>query len=840
MTRYISVKTLIFCCIILSVTAHATNSIGGNSVSLPKTTSVFSRLAKVVVIGLAFGAHFQAFASPFAQKHTHSLNKRQNNEGHLCIPNSDNIFYVGQNNFTDCLEQYPQGNFTFVERVNFEEFSQNEKDKYPLYNDSVPFSGSLNMFPYSFDNFNITRSEFAAFFHTINNAAVKANFTNVNMLGSLVGAFVAQLYGHNDIELEYDTILITLKQSSNVGLISIGSVIGTTKSESVNNILFKSKQYFNITFPSNVIGQGTFLALAEGRSMNMMHITVNEFFLKCLSRECGFINTFSQGGNFDVTYRGGTVMMDGKDRNEQSLIGAFGNMHITHVFIKLDLRIDRLIMIGNDARTAAVAAVIGTTGAVQLGAKKKIILISGTHVDIQGGTSNAIGIASAASLQEVPPFYLFSINGTLGTPHYVLAPQGSCRGSMIDWSGVHLNTTNLGCTGALELDTIRPEHWRQAHRLMAEERCEGKEDCFYVSEDLLALVRGKNNNFFLVTRQRYPQNNANDGQGVVHVTQYTLEDPAYAPILNTSFAINGTRLFTNETETLLPVTSPLSVSLTDDHQLLMLYGATGNLKVASMPLRATNDTTYTIHDVQSDATPVQMDNGIIWLNQQDNVLTYNISNGVAQAFSQESIVPSQANLVGAKRYQDRVYTAQIENNINLLITRLFNNGNPDLNWSYVLPLPSDYSTTPHQLNVEGNANDPIVSFPKVSELSRADFLNNVYLTVEIPPEGGRGKWRYGNESFTGTLQPPTEVPTLKSTTESNEGVGNMTTKSTPIDIMNSTDVTHDNGNAGAIAGGILAPVVIGGSTTAIIMIIVCHKKKSTLCKKIEKSDNTAL
>ena len=183
MTRYISVKTLIFCCIILSVTAHATNSIGGNSVSLPKTTSVFSKLAKVVVIGLAFGAHFQAFASPFAQKHTHSLNKRQNNQNNgsnlsndssLCVPNSDDIFYVGQNNFTDCLEQYPQGNFTFVERVNFEEFPQSEKDKYPLYNVSVPFSGSLNMFPYSFDNFNITRSKFAAFVHTINNATVKS------------------------------------------------------------------------------------------------------------------------------------------------------------------------------------------------------------------------------------------------------------------------------------------------------------------------------------------------------------------------------------------------------------------------------------------------------------------------------------------------------------------------------------------------------------------------------------------------------------------------------------------------------------------------------------------
>ena len=100
MTRYISVKKLIFCCIILSVTAHATNSIGGNSVSLQKTTSVFSRLAKVAIVSLALGSHLQTLASPFSKKHTHSLNKRQNNEGRLCIPNSDNIFYVGQNNFT--------------------------------------------------------------------------------------------------------------------------------------------------------------------------------------------------------------------------------------------------------------------------------------------------------------------------------------------------------------------------------------------------------------------------------------------------------------------------------------------------------------------------------------------------------------------------------------------------------------------------------------------------------------------------------------------------------------------------------------------------------------------
>ena len=135
------------------------------------------------------------------------------------------FFYVGQNNLTNCLDQHPQGNFTFIECVNFEEFPQSEKDKYPLYNDSVPFSGSLNMFPYSFDNFNITRSFVATFFFAINNAAVKANFTNVNLLGDQAGTFVSQLYGHNDIELEYDTILITLKKSSTSFGFHAGAII---------------------------------------------------------------------------------------------------------------------------------------------------------------------------------------------------------------------------------------------------------------------------------------------------------------------------------------------------------------------------------------------------------------------------------------------------------------------------------------------------------------------------------------------------------------------------------------------------------------------------------------
>ena len=178
-------------------------------------------------------------------------------------------------------------------------------------------------------------------------------------------------------------------------------------------------------------------------------------------------------------------------------------------------------------------------------------------------------------------------------------------------------------------------------------------------EDLLALVKERDNSFFLVTRQRYPYNNANDGQGVVRVIQFILNNPQYDPTINAAFSINGTRLFTNATETLLPVERPLSTSITDDDQLLMLYGETGHLKVASIPLMGMNDTTYTLHTVQSSAAPVQIDKNILWLKQDGNLLAYNVSDASTEVFSRNTFLSNLVNVTGAQRYQDYVYTAQL-------------------------------------------------------------------------------------------------------------------------------------------------------------------------------------
>ena len=304
---------------------------------------------------------------------------------------------------------------------------------------------------------------------------------------------------------------------------------------------------------------------------------------------------------------------------------------------------------------------------------------------------------------------------------------------MIDWSSVHLNTNNLGCTGALELETLRPEHWREAHRLVTIELCQDQENCFYVSEDLVALVKERDNSFFLVTRQRYPYNNANDGQGVVRVIQYILDNPQYNPTINASFTINGTRLFTNATKTLLPVERPLSTSITDDDQLLMLYGETGNLKIASMPLMGMNDTTYTLHTVQSNAAPVQIDKNILWLNQEGDLLAYNLSDASIEVFSRNTTLPNLVNVTGVQRYQNYVYTAQLENSTTIFMTRFFKEGRHDVNWTSSFPFTYDH--TYHQLQVSGDDNEPVISFPHIAELYQHTLSNRSYVTIELPPRG---------------------------------------------------------------------------------------------------------
>ena len=793
------VKHLFFCVMVLSIGIHATNSVAESVDRLPKTTSILSMFAKAVVLGLAFGSQVQVLASPSSQKQTHSLNKRQEQQGsNACVANSDDIFYVGQDNLTRCLEQHQRGTFIFIERVNFTQFTENEKEKYPLYNDSVPFSGSLTMFPYSFDHFNITRfklggmitkSEAAAMFFKVENATIRANLTYPDVTGDYFAALIAgDAFGENTIELELDSAAVKLSSGRTLA----GGVIVGLSESSVNHVTVRVKNYLYV---SGGLGAGGLIGyITENASVDINAI-IDAVIVECdkYGPYGGIIGGVATNAHIKINLKGSLIRMIDRPLMDFPLktIGAlYGeikgplvpidnpNMQIIdNINIHIDntnIQIDNVIIEGG---TDSTASVLYADLFIEL-ANHNITLIRGMHVNIQASRSNAIGIGNIDNperkimsvksipaescrirfedidikIRKISPIYLLFINGTLGSPNHILAPEGvSCEGSMIDWSSVHLNTNNLGCAGALELETLRPEHWREAHRLVGVELCQDQENCFYVSEDLLTLVK-RDHSFFLVTRQRYPYNNANDGQGIVRVIQYILDKSQYDPIINASFAINGTRLFTNATETLLSVERPLSTSLTDDHQLLMLYGETGNLKIASMPLIGMNDATYEIHTVQSSAAPVQIDKNILWLNQNGNLLAYNASSASTEIFSRNTTLsswPGSVNLIGAQRYQDYVYTAQLENGTHLFMARFFNDGRQDANWTSSLPFAYDH--TYHQLQISGENNEPIISFPHVTELYQHNLLNRSYTTIKLPSRGGVGEWHYSNESFTKTL-----------------------------------------------------------------------------------------
>ena len=830
-------KNLFFCVIVLFISIHATSSIAESSGRLSKTTSsIFNMFTKAVVIGFALGCNVQILASSFYHKQRHSLNKcqEQQNSSSVCVPNSDYIFYVGQNNLTRCLEQNPQGTFIFVERVNFTQFSEDEKNKYPLYNNTVPFSGSLTMFPYSFDHFNITRSISAAMFFTIKNAVIRANLTRPDItavnapIGNAALVTIGSV-GHNTLKIELDSA--SVKAFNTFG--TAGGIIAFFAKNSINNISVRVKDSLNVCASYQTAGgfigrTGVNSSLELNATINTMTVEFNTYGLYA-----GIIGKVYKNSRIKVNLKGSLIhIIDNDSMNgyNKRLSALYDEIHENIKQISHNIQIDHVIIEGGIDSTENVIY----AGLVSQPVNNKTTLIRGMRVNIQAAGLNAIGIGEVQpNIRKISPVYLLSINGTLKSPNHILAPQGvSCEGSMIDWSGVHFNINNLGCDDALELETLRPEHWREAHRLVAIELCKDQKNCFYVSEELLALVKERDHSFFLVTRQRYPYNNANDGQGVVRVMQYILNNSQYNPTINASFAIDGTRLFTNATKVLLPLERPLSASLTNDHQLLMLYGETGNLKVASMPLMGMNDATYTIHTVQSSGASVQIDKDILWLNQDGDLLAYNVSDVSTEIFSRNAILSNSVHLIGAQRYQDYVYTAQLENDTSIFMTRFFNDGRQDTNWTSYFSRPKDYNI--RQLHIEGDTNEPIISFPKVSELFHPDFLNDFYLTIETPSEGGPGKWRYGNESFIQMLLPATEPPTIMNTTDGNDAIGNMTTTKTitPVDIINSTNL-HPNNNGGntedTIAAGILMPIfLIGSSVTAAavtVILNVCHEKK---------------
>ena len=578
-------RSLRFAVFALCLAIYSTHSLAGHAPA--RSRFLLMSLTETLVAGLILNLSLQhAFGLSFYPQNTRvNLHKDQTQSNDLCQPNVAGILSLGQNNFTQCLEQYQYGNFSLVDNIDFHLFSQMEKDKYPLYNDTTPFSGVLHMAPYHLKNFQITRSSTAAMFDVLHNARINANFTHANVVGNRAALVAGKLSGHNIIECEHDTVSLKAElngfetvhnlHKKNRGIIRpayTGTVAAHALSKSTGHITLNIKNRCTLTSEKYAGGA---LGLVEHSSDFKIDMSVNMMTLTCgltshTGTSCGGVVGYTNLANFTINLTGSSITILNIHDHTHSSGGVFGHTSLDNQKLTINAQVDHFTISRGTSLKIASAAIIGTTNARQSNTNQQVLFIRGMHVDIQGHPS-AVGIAQALSLQNSPRIYLLAISGKLGAFSHIIAAQGSCKKAIVDWSGINLDTKNLGCTEAQEFNTTVPNDWRQAHALVAEEICKSNAtDCFYIYEDGIALAKDdRHHRVFLMSQQRYPYHPENDGQGIVRLTQFTLNASPQYPALNTSFALNGARLFTH-TDVRLPNGYPVSVSVTND-SFLALY-----------------------------------------------------------------------------------------------------------------------------------------------------------------------------------------------------------------------------------------------------------------------------
>ena len=700
---------------------------------------------------------------------TERKKRQEDSESTTCIPDANNRIYVGQSNITRCLEQNRQSAFFFVENIDFSQLPQAEQNKFPLYSGSYPFSGNLTMPPFSLDNFNMTRNESAAFFHTLANSTINANFSNANLttttsISNKVAIITLFMKDHNAIILEIDSAKLQVKNAAWGGRIS--GIAAQVEHNSYGSIVFKIKERLTITATqgnANNIASIAFGLLNTNKLQYNVTVLGNDIVMMCHGIQVcgGIIGSFVSGGEtltaalskkavsfIDVDVNSINITSNVSEHSSYTINGGAivsGNFPIRNNLFKFRAYINHFIVNGGErsGMIAEIGSVISTIP------QQQAMIISNIEVDLTATDINAIGIAYAPNLQQNPTILLLSGNGTLNSPSHLLSGQGSCMGSLIDWSGVSFNTQNVGCSDATLVESITPFGWRTAHHRLAQQICtDDPHACHYVNEVPLALVKGDDNTCFLVSQQTHPYNNTITGQGPIRVTQWTWDDLNTSPQINTHFAINGTQLYSANNQT-FPTSVPLSVS-SDSTHLSMLFDEDG-IKFVSLSLTMNQDTSYHIQTIEGlEGNPVQLVGKDLWIQKENRLNRVTV---VPNFKSPSLSIPLGMNntAVGVAQIKNYIYVAYTmdADGVNTThVLRFRTDGTFDNTWQATLAEHGDYRY--RQLDVRDNETHHVITLPLVTETTHESFEGKT-LTVLLPPRGGYGNWNYGETQSTSLL-----------------------------------------------------------------------------------------
>ena len=151
------------------------------------------------------GFNYAMFIFAITNLVTQSQSSHTNNQLMSCPPNEKGLIPLGQENFTECLQQNSSGLYLLVSPINFSNFSDAEKMHYPMYNFTSPFQGALDTGNHYISDLYLNRTGISALFGAIANSNFHVQFKNPYVMGTNHTAVLAAMArGHNTINMTVD------------------------------------------------------------------------------------------------------------------------------------------------------------------------------------------------------------------------------------------------------------------------------------------------------------------------------------------------------------------------------------------------------------------------------------------------------------------------------------------------------------------------------------------------------------------------------------------------------------------------------------------------------------
>ena len=148
----------------------------------------------------------------------------------------------------------------------------------------------------------------------------------------------------------------------------------------------------------------------------------------------------------------------------------------------------------------------------------------------------------------------------------------------------------------------------------------------------------------------------------------------------------------------------------------------------------------------------------IWVQREDKLrrlTVFSSSENSSPLISLEMHNPV-VGVAETKKYIYVAYTMDADGINTTHALRFLADGTLDNTWQATLSEHDQYRH--RQLDVRGDENDPQVNLPLVSEIIHNESPDGKALTVFLPPRGGYGDWRHGDEVHMSTsiITPPTD------------------------------------------------------------------------------------